>query len=630
MELIRAIRDGLALLEKHDFVLGIQDVSFPNDDGEDIGRGTPYSRGAERFLGFAARLGFTGIQLGPQGITHRGSASPYEGTLFSRNPLNLPLGRLVERELLSRETLQALVARRPAQALRRSPYAFVFDAYERIKDEVFAAYRARPSLQPAVAAYARDHEQWLLRDALYDVLCAEHARPYWREWPSDAGVDRRLFAPRPGEEERAQRRIESLRQNHARAIERHALLQLLLEEEHRALRVRTRELGLALFGDLQIGYSAQDAWAYQALCLEDYRMGAPPSRTNPDGQPWGYGVVDPAGYGTADAPGPVLEFVRARLERVFEEYDGVRIDHPHGWVCPWVYRADDPDPLHAVQNGARLFSSPGVPAGHERLSGFAIARPDQLRPELPPYADDWVATLEPAQVDRYALLIDAIVDAAAARGLSRSALACEVLSTLPYPVHRVLERHGLGRFRVTQKASLADPRDVYRSEHAQPGDWIMLGNHDTPPIWKVVEGWAERGELPRRAEYIASRLARETRARERLAPRLASDPRWLVQAMLADALASRAHHVYVFFADLFGLREVFNAPGTSSDSNWSLRAPHQFEAEHAERSARLEALNVPAALSLALRARGGEERLQLADALDASRPHVGQVALGER
>src|SRR5919198_1417421 len=228
MELIRAIRDGLALLEKHDFVLGIQDVSFPNDDGEDIGRGTPYSRGAERFLGFAARLGFTGIQLGPQGMTHRGSASPYEGTLFSRNPLNLPLERLVDRGLLSRETLKELVAARPPSSLRRSPYSFVFDAYERIKEEVFAAYHARPTLRPAVEAYARDNEPWLLRDALYEALCTEHG-PYWRAWPPEVALDARLFAPRPGEGEQARRRIESLRARHAARIERHALLQLLLE-----------------------------------------------------------------------------------------------------------------------------------------------------------------------------------------------------------------------------------------------------------------------------------------------------------------------------------------------------------------------------------------------------------------
>jgi 4-alpha-glucanotransferase len=625
MGLEPAVRDALALLEKDDLVLGIQDVSFPNDDAEDIGRGTPYSRGAERFLTFAAKLGFTGIQLGPQGMTHRGSASPYEGTLFSRNPLNLPLGRLVDRGLLSRETLEALVARRPASALRRSPYTYVFDAYERVKDEVFAAHRTRPVLRPTLEAYWRQHEPWLLRDALYDALCAEHGRLYWRDWPTEPELDKRLFAPLNGEEERARRRIESLRQRHAAMLERQALVQLLVEEEHRALRVRTQELGLALFGDLQIGYSAQDAWAYQALCLEGYRMGAPPSRTNPDGQPWGYAVLDPAGYGTPGAPGPALAFVHARLERVFEEYDGVRIDHPHGWVCPWVYRADDPDPLHAVQNGARLFSSPDVP-GHERLRAFAIARPEQLRPELPRYADDWVATLEPEQVDRYALLIDAIVEAAAARGLSRSTLACEVLSTLPYTVHRVLERHGLGRFRVMQKANLGDPRDVYRSEHAEPGDWIMLGNHDTPPIWRVVEGWVERGDLRKRAEYVASRLAQGARGREALAAALASDPRQLVQALLADALASRARHVYVFFADLFGMREVFNAPGTSGDSNWSLRAPHHFEADHAERSSRLEALNVPVALALALRARGGEERLRLARALDAmSGPRARQV-----
>ena len=61
-------------------------------------------------------------------------------------------------------------------------------------------------------------------------------------------------------------------------------------------------------------------------------MGAPPSRTNPEGQPWNYPVLDPDQYATR-----VRELVTLRADKSFDEYDSLRIDHPHGLICPWVY-----------------------------------------------------------------------------------------------------------------------------------------------------------------------------------------------------------------------------------------------------------------------------------------------------
>src|SRR5262249_57885645 len=118
------------------------------------------------------------------------------------------------------------------------------------------------------------------------------------------------------------------------------------------------------------------------------------------------------------------------------------------------------------------------------------------------WADDWVTDLEPDQVRSYAVLLDAVV--AAAGGTEN--VVCEVLSTLPTPLARVLATHGLGRFRVTQKAVLSDPSDVYRSENARPEDWVMVSTHDTHPIWAVVETWGRAGEVRTRAEYLAARL----------------------------------------------------------------------------------------------------------------------------
>ena len=74
------------------------------------------------------------------------------------------------------------------------------------------------------------------------------------------------------------------------------------------------------------------------------------------------------------------------------------------------------------------------------------------------YADGRVKDLDEEQVRRYSILVDEIVTQQAVAGRAK-AIACEVLSTLPYPVGRVMERHDLGRFRVTQKIDLEDPAD---------------------------------------------------------------------------------------------------------------------------------------------------------------------------
>src|SRR5207249_2941809 len=121
----------------------------------------------------------------------------------------------------------------------------------------------------------------------------------------------------------------------------------------------------------------------------------------PEGQPWGYPVLDPREPGA-------LELVARRVLKLLGEFDGLRIDHPHGLVCPWVYRATQPDALAAVQAGARLHASPDLP-DHPELAPLAIARPEQLARELERHADDWVQALEPAQIDHYALALDAIV-----------------------------------------------------------------------------------------------------------------------------------------------------------------------------------------------------------------------------
>jgi 4-alpha-glucanotransferase len=158
----------------------------------------------------------------------------------------------------------------------------------------------------------------------------------------------------------------------------------------------------------------------------------------------------------------------------------------------------------------------------------------------------------------------------------------------------------MGRFRVTQKANLDDPADVYRSENAQPQDWVMVGNHDTPPIWRLAKEWLGKEEGAKQAAYLARRLRPDDP--ESLASALAANHRKLAHAKVADLFLCPARHVMVFFADLFGLEEVYNAPGTVNEENWTLRLPPDFARRYEEDRRRGDALNLHATLALALRA----------------------------
>lgn len=626
------VDEALKILGIRNFLLGIHDTAFPGREDEDLGCGTPYSRGAAQFLRFIRDLGFNGVQLGPQGITSAGNPSPYDGTFFSRSPLLLAPLRLTRPPLplLDPDWFAGLIAGRP-QDSGRVQRDFANHAARQVTTEAGAGYRRKllgdttaegRALREAFARFRQRNADWLERDALYEVLRESYGGQNWAAWQGNghAWLDRQLFTLRPETEQSARRRQRELLEKYAVTIEDYSFTQFLIARQHRLLRRHCRRLGLNLFGDAQIGLSDRDSWSIQDFLLPGYRLGAPPSRTNPDGQPWNYPVLDPRHYElNGGCPGPAIRFLRARMDKLFAEFDGLRIDHPHGLICPWVYRADSADSLRAVQSGARLFASPAL-NDHPELAEYAIARPGQINPRVARYDDAWVTDLDSDQVLRYSRLFAAIVASARSRRHSPRQIACEILSTQPYPIRRVMEQYQQGRFRVTQKADLDNPADVYRGENARPEDWLMLGNHDTRPIWELADAWCGSGASLQQAAYLADRLQIRAPGRAHWVERVANDPDLLVQAKFADLFVGPAHNVMVYFTDLFGMHQAYNRPGTVSSTNWSLRVAADYPADYRKRIPRNQVLNISAALAMALRARGAT-CLDLIATLDAFGRH---------
>lgn len=624
----RLIAAARAALGIDHLMLTVHDASFPGRESDDIGRGSPYSRGAEDLLRFATGLGFDNLQLGPQGKTSFHDPSPYNGAQFARSHQSLDLARLLEDPvtagLLEPDVLERAVQGRPQQALRRADHEYSWRASEAAANTAYLRFAQDPARFPQLSAelqaFAQAHAGWLVPDGLYEALSELHGSDHFSHFARSPGgeLDARLYHPAAGEELAAQERRRALIATHAASLNRNAFTQLLLHHQHHALRRRARELGVRLWADFQIGYAARDLWRWQSAFMHDYRLGAPPSRTNPQGQPWGYPVLDPAQFAAHLAPGsaPIAaQLLRRRISRLLDDFDGLRIDHPHGLVCPWVYRSDDPDPGHAVRHGARLRSSPAS-AEHPALARFALARPQDLAPAVRgalPYGDDWVSQLDEAQVSAYAELFEIVIDEMARHERDCGDLAAEVLSTCPYPLARVLERHGLGRFRVVQKADPTRLDDPYRSERARPADWIMLGTHDTAPVWSVASQWQHSAAPAGWGHYLARRLVPQEAARDAFARRLQADPRALVHALFADLFVGPARHVCVFFPDLLGMPDVYNSPGTVGDHNWRLRVPPDFAARYERDRQAGGALDIAAALGLALQARGAGGQGDLGD-----------------
>jgi 4-alpha-glucanotransferase len=602
-------REALQALGVKRFLLAIHDASFPSDPDEDIGRGAPGTAGTARLLAFAARFGLTGIQLGPHGQTAKDNPSPYDGTIFSRSVLSIPLATfrngLLAGTVSEQSLARALDTSSDTTSPARADHTRAHVTMHRLLGEAFATLESshRGEVQEQLTAFRAENAQWVERDALYHAIAESHGGVSFRYWPDDGD----LFA-RGAEDPPTRERLSNLRSRHRAGMDRYLLGQMLAHNAHTRFRESATRHGLNIYADMQAGFSEVDTWAWRSILLDEYAMGAPPSRTTPQGQPWGYAVLDPEQLFQTQAsgrvsPGPALRFLALRFEKILHEYDGVRVDHPHALVCPWVYRTDIADPGEAVRRGARLYESPDLP-DHPALARYAIARPSQIDRRLPRHADDWVTWLDPEQVDRYAVAMDLLAETARRQGRGVEAIACEVLSTMPRPLGLVLERSGIGRFRIVQKAQLDDRGDVYRADNARPADWVMLGTHDTPSIWSVVQEMTPK----QRADW-AEHLGRALHLPETARTAILFDPGLLANAMLAEVFASRAENVMMFFADLFGLNERYNTPGTVSPDNWTLRLPSSFEQLYEKRLARGTAIDLPLALAMALAARGvGEEK----------------------
>ncbi len=602
------IHDALIALGKKNLALIVHGNSFPSCEGRNTGFGSPNSQAGRDLIDFASGI-FNAIQLGPAGKTKGIDASPYTGTIFSTNPLFIDLEKLTWDEwgnILSWDTYNNICENNPNKDTNRTAYSYIFEAQETALKEAWYSFRdrGRQDLKDWFNWYKGENWYWIEKDSIYEALTLEHGNDYWKNWDSE--IDKNLFNPKNKKEEAASaERLNEIKSKYYDEIEYYAFCQFVAYVQNEKTKEYAASKGIKMIADRQVAFSDRDIWAYQSLFLDGWMLGCPPDYFTEDGQAWGFPVVDPKKmFDKAGKLGDAGILLKRLYSKMFKENPGgVRIDHVVGLIDPWVYKVGcKPRP---EEGAGRLYSSPE----HSELSKYAIAKKANLNNEVGSDKEKRIKKLSAEQVEKYGWFLKKIVIAAAKEnGLTKDAIICEDLGTMTYPVCQVMADLKLQGMRLTQFVLPEVPEHPYRCCNIEKKVWAMVGTHDNEPIAMWADKLVNTHEAYLHALNLVADLYpdKSEEETEAMIKRLTTDNKYLTQVKLTEMFASTAENIQIFFTDFFGVKEVYNMPGTSGDHNWSLRMPNNFGEYYCNSLCEGNGINLPQILAFAIKARGNK------------------------
>ena len=348
----------------------------------------------------------------------------------------------------------------------------------------------------------RERERWWLYEyGLFRALHEEHQARYWLEWE-------------PELRDREPAAVASARERLALPILYYEYLQWIADEQWQRVRRDCGDVGI--FGDFPFmvsGHSA-DVWSRQDEFRVDASTGVPPDAFSETGQDWGlpvyrWDVMEPGGY----------EWLRQRVRRCTELYDGFRIDHLVGF-----YRT-----FYRERDGSTHF----IPEGEAR---------------------------QRAQGERLMALF----------AESGARIIVEDLGTVPDFVRRslaTLRVPGLKVLRWEREWHLDG--QPFRDPVRYPQHSVATsGTHDNEPL---AEWWDAAGPDERRcAEDVPLLRAAGCAPDAPFSPALRD-------ALLDVLFASGSDLLLLPVQDVFGWRDRINTPALVSDDNWTWRLPWPVE-----------------------------------------------------
>ena len=178
-------------------------------------------------------------------------------------------------------------------------------------------------------AYCQREAHWLNDFATFQVLKRHFDGKAWVEWSTPF-------------RDREQGALEKLATNEHKALDEIKRQQFRLDQAWQRIRTHATDLGIQLFGDIPIfvAHDSADTWANPDSFLLDeqgqptFVTGVPPDYFSDTGQRWG----NPH-YRWEHMQTNGFQWWLHRMQRQFDLFDLVRIDHFRGLVAVWMIDA---------------------------------------------------------------------------------------------------------------------------------------------------------------------------------------------------------------------------------------------------------------------------------------------------
>lgn len=588
-----SVNEGLRLLNKQLDII-IHNSAAPSIQREDIGIGTLFSETVQKkLIPFLKAHGFSGIQQEPNNLRKPGDPSPYAPESSAKNIFMIPLEKLTTEkyeQILQLSSYLQLVYNN-VRNTNKVNYENVSKIYDTALKNAYFSFKTKDVMRHSFADFKKKNGAELEKAAIYRILEQKYNKN-WTEWK---GIDKNLYSPRNEEEaQAASRRIAELKQAHRDDIDYFMFQQFLIDLENKDSNELAKQTGVKIIGDSPVATPAADEWINQNLFLKGKAIGCPPDYFSKDGQRWGFGYFNPKYIFNPDGTlGKAGKILKAKYDSFFSSFPGgLRIDHVIGLVDPFIYTVKSAK--MTPENSGRIYSIEG-----------------DFKKKQEEYSN---------------ILEKIVLQSAKEHGFDKTDIICEDLGDPNFPTQKVMKDLDLSGISVTQFD--------YRGKNTPEKNVIMIGSHDNISFLEYTDNLFKNGRdkniFIKGISYLAHKLnikslinkdivhfltktkllaedtAPSDASREEideLRKQIRKDKKKFIEASFTELFTSPAKRVQIFFSDFWGLGKTYNRPGTS-EGNWELRIPSEFEEYYYQAVSEGKAPNLAKSIAAALRQRG--------------------------
>lgn len=549
------------------------DFSIPSSKNN-TGIGTSFSDDAQKMAEFLSTMcGVNSIQLQPQGEISNHVRSPYSGTSFSLGSHIIDLNKLTSEEygkLLAPSDLKTPFTTRVKDD-RYVDYDNIFadDGQRAMLKKAYTRFEKLDESDPLKKEFENfkhENSYWLERDALFEAAATENGTKDVKQWSER---DKNIYAHKTPDYERIEELKHVQDENGMNVVDFEEFVQFIADKEQKEAKANFNNKGIEIYGDCQIGFSSKDVWAHKNAFYPNYEFGCDIG----GGQ---YSCWSPA-IDFSKLDGEAGELLSQKFDLFFRRYDGVRIDAAWQLIDPIICET-------IKENGKDKYDKNGNKLGR-RLDN---------QPRIKNGGREIIENI--------------ILKAADKNNVPHDKVFLELLGGNSYNTLDTAKSLGTELIHITRYGGDSWGRVKYyesqgdnKYQNMRPGQYIIgPGTHDDTSLIEQ----AENGQS--RAEYLSGDL--KVSCNE-----LKNSSKKMADAIFAELFTTK--NQFATLPDILGSRRRINTPNTKQ-GNWSYRSPQNYEEYYHKNLSQNKGLNLPDALSKAIKAKQNGGKNTLTDKLD--------------